>query len=301
MCIIYESERETTIIYISFLFRIRASVELWTGEENELEDIAIVANSEWKILNLRQHVQEKYGIPAPCQYWFFCRNKYYEDNHPLSRIPADKDPKTTFPLLVAQLYLRPDVECDPLGRKSRNANEPGADDFEFVNSEDAPPFRPNSSNPFASLAANPITRQHSEGPLLSLRPNLSHSAPMLNRNANTSSRGARKSPDSLAEEAMEVAPAVAPKTPPPPAKPKDPEPPAGWMCPTCTFMNAPTRPGCEMCSTERPADYKPSADALDELNLTPNERRRLQLLRDAEESAKLVLVVKLYFMSSNIH
>ncbi|KAH0617313.1 hypothetical protein JD844_015350 [Phrynosoma platyrhinos] len=31
--------------------------------------------------------------------------------------------------------------------------------------------------------------------------------------------------------------------------------PDGWSCPTCTFINKPTRPGCEMCSTDRPADY----------------------------------------------
>ncbi|NWS78849.1 HOIL1 protein, partial [Crotophaga sulcirostris] len=30
---------------------------------------------------------------------------------------------------------------------------------------------------------------------------------------------------------------------------------AGWSCPKCTFINKPTRPGCEMCSTERPDDY----------------------------------------------
>ncbi|XP_025943920.1 sharpin [Apteryx mantelli] len=30
---------------------------------------------------------------------------------------------------------------------------------------------------------------------------------------------------------------------------------AGWSCPKCTFINKPTRPGCEMCSTDRPADY----------------------------------------------
>ncbi|KAJ6661534.1 hypothetical protein lerEdw1_014444 [Lerista edwardsae] len=29
----------------------------------------------------------------------------------------------------------------------------------------------------------------------------------------------------------------------------------GWPCPTCTFINKPTRPGCEMCSTDRPAHY----------------------------------------------
>uniref|UniRef100_A0A8C2Y5Q2 RanBP2-type domain-containing protein n=1 Tax=Coturnix japonica TaxID=93934 RepID=A0A8C2Y5Q2_COTJA len=31
--------------------------------------------------------------------------------------------------------------------------------------------------------------------------------------------------------------------------------PAGWSCPKCTFINKPTRPGCEMCSTDRPPDY----------------------------------------------
>ncbi|XP_021239036.1 ranBP-type and C3HC4-type zinc finger-containing protein 1-like [Numida meleagris] len=31
--------------------------------------------------------------------------------------------------------------------------------------------------------------------------------------------------------------------------------PAGWSCPKCTYINKPTRPGCEMCSTDRPPDY----------------------------------------------
>ena len=29
----------------------------------------------------------------------------------------------------------------------------------------------------------------------------------------------------------------------------------GWECPSCTFLNEPKRPGCEICTTERPADY----------------------------------------------
>lgn len=29
----------------------------------------------------------------------------------------------------------------------------------------------------------------------------------------------------------------------------------GWSCPTCTYMNDPTRPGCVVCSTSRPCDY----------------------------------------------
>ncbi|XP_062897139.1 ranBP-type and C3HC4-type zinc finger-containing protein 1 isoform X2 [Mobula hypostoma] len=30
----------------------------------------------------------------------------------------------------------------------------------------------------------------------------------------------------------------------------------GWNCPGCTYVNKPTRPGCEMCSTARPDDYQ---------------------------------------------
>lgn len=29
----------------------------------------------------------------------------------------------------------------------------------------------------------------------------------------------------------------------------------GWKCSTCTYVNLPTRPGCEMCSSQRPVDY----------------------------------------------
>ncbi|NXI46064.1 HOIL1 protein, partial [Galbula dea] len=43
---------------------------------------------------------------------------------------------------------------------------------------------------------------------------------------------------------------------PQPAAPRLPSPvQAGWSCPKCTFINKPTRPGCEMCSTDRPEDY----------------------------------------------
>uniref|UniRef100_A0A8C2RGH7 Sharpin n=1 Tax=Capra hircus TaxID=9925 RepID=A0A8C2RGH7_CAPHI len=31
----------------------------------------------------------------------------------------------------------------------------------------------------------------------------------------------------------------------------------GWPCPSCTFINAPGRPGCEMCSTQRPCAWDP--------------------------------------------
>lgn len=43
----------------------------------------------------------------------------------------------------------------------------------------------------------------------------------------------------------------------------------GWTCPVCTFINQPTRPGCEMCSSDRPADYVvPDGTRLDEKERT---------------------------------
>ncbi|XP_074243373.1 sharpin isoform X2 [Saimiri boliviensis] len=35
----------------------------------------------------------------------------------------------------------------------------------------------------------------------------------------------------------------------------------GWPCPSCTFINAPSRPGCEICSTQRPCTWDPLAAA----------------------------------------
>ncbi|KAM5157644.1 ranBP-type and C3HC4-type zinc finger-containing protein 1-like [Mantella aurantiaca] len=50
----------------------------------------------------------------------------------------------------------------------------------------------------------------------------------------------------------------------------------GWSCPACTYINVPTRPGCEICSADRPADYVvPDGYKPDEA-----ERRRIQQERD---------------------
>ncbi|CAL8355011.1 unnamed protein product [Gadus morhua 'NCC'] len=47
-------------------------------------------------------------------------------------------------------------------------------------------------------------------------------------------------------------PIVRPKVPPKPAV----VPKRGWTCKVCTFVNKPTRPGCEMCTEERPVGYQ---------------------------------------------
>ncbi|XP_061522380.1 ranBP-type and C3HC4-type zinc finger-containing protein 1 [Phycodurus eques] len=51
----------------------------------------------------------------------------------------------------------------------------------------------------------------------------------------------------------------------------------GWPCPSCTYINKPLRPGCEICSTNRPVTYiVPGGYQPDSLEL-----RRLQQEKDA--------------------
>ena len=53
--------------------------------------------------------------------------------------------------------------------------------------------------------------------------------------------------------------AVVQQPPPEPVRPPTP-PPIGWTCSVCTVINVPYRPGCEVCGTVRPDDYKPPPD-----------------------------------------
>jgi hypothetical protein len=48
----------------------------------------------------------------------------------------------------------------------------------------------------------------------------------------------------------------------------------GWQCPKCTFINEPTRPGCELCSCDRPATYQMPT------GYTPSDRERKRLLEE---------------------
>ncbi|XP_059185338.1 ranBP-type and C3HC4-type zinc finger-containing protein 1 isoform X2 [Centropristis striata] len=59
--------------------------------------------------------------------------------------------------------------------------------------------------------------------------------------------------------AEKTAPPLETPPPPPPPPPKPavlPKPKLGWACSMCTFLNKPTRPGCEMCGGDRPTDYQ---------------------------------------------
>uniref|UniRef100_A0A8D3CTE9 RanBP-type and C3HC4-type zinc finger-containing protein 1 n=1 Tax=Scophthalmus maximus TaxID=52904 RepID=A0A8D3CTE9_SCOMX len=60
----------------------------------------------------------------------------------------------------------------------------------------------------------------------------------------------------------------------------------GWSCPSCTYINKPTRPGCEICSTNRPENYiipggyRP--DAL-ELRRIQHEKEAIRQYQQAKE------------------
>ncbi|XP_040103564.1 ranBP-type and C3HC4-type zinc finger-containing protein 1 isoform X2 [Oryx dammah] len=56
-----------------------------------------------------------------------------------------------------------------------------------------------------------------------------------------------------------------------------PEPlPVGWTCPGCTFINKPTRPGCEMCCQARPEAYQVPA------SYQPDEEEQARLAGEQE-------------------
>lgn len=57
----------------------------------------------------------------------------------------------------------------------------------------------------------------------------------------------------------------------------------GWACPSCTYINKPTRPGCEICSTDRPEGYTvPGGYRPD-----PLELRRIQQEKEAVHQYQL--------------
>ncbi|CAM4658593.1 hypothetical protein PO909_027426 [Leuciscus waleckii] len=76
--------------------------------------------------------------------------------------------------------------------------------------------------------------------------------------------------------------------PPPPLPPKPQK--VGWSCPECTYLNKPTRPGCEMCSTARPENYTVpdlyQPDQAETRRLQQEELARLQYEQSLIEERK---------------
>ncbi|XP_056290201.1 ranBP-type and C3HC4-type zinc finger-containing protein 1 [Pseudoliparis swirei] len=73
----------------------------------------------------------------------------------------------------------------------------------------------------------------------------------------------------------------------------------GWSCPSCTYINKPTRPGCEICSTNRPdsyvipGGYRP--DAL-ELRRIQQEKEAVQQYQQAREKERRENFARLVMM-----
>ncbi|XP_055996388.1 ranBP-type and C3HC4-type zinc finger-containing protein 1-like isoform X2 [Ostrea edulis] len=57
---------------------------------------------------------------------------------------------------------------------------------------------------------------------------------------------------------------------------------AGWVCPACTYINQPTRPGCEICATNRPLDYQ----VPEGYKMTEEEEERIRRERQQEEQTQ---------------
>ncbi|KAM6908735.1 ranBP-type and C3HC4-type zinc finger-containing protein 1 [Lycodopsis pacificus] len=75
----------------------------------------------------------------------------------------------------------------------------------------------------------------------------------------------------------------------------------GWSCPSCTYINKPTRPGCEICSTNRPDNYvipggyRP--DAL-ELRRIQQEKEAIRQYQQAKEEERRENFARLVMMDS---
>ncbi|MEQ2303706.1 hypothetical protein AMECASPLE_019671 [Ameca splendens] len=82
------------------------------------------------------------------------------------------------------------------------------------------------------------------------------------------------------------------KTAPPPVPPKNmatpqpavaAKPQLGWACTMCTYVNKPTRPGCEMCGGDRPQDYEvPDIYQPDQEEVLRIQQEQLALLQYEE-------------------
>ncbi|XP_057201187.1 ranBP-type and C3HC4-type zinc finger-containing protein 1 [Triplophysa rosa] len=73
----------------------------------------------------------------------------------------------------------------------------------------------------------------------------------------------------------------------------------GWACPTCTYINKPTRPGCEMCSADRPegytvpGNYRPDALELRRIQQEKEAIRQYQQAREAERRENFARLVQI--------
>lgn len=65
----------------------------------------------------------------------------------------------------------------------------------------------------------------------------------------------------------------------------------GWACSVCTYLNKPTRPGCEMCGGERPAEYTvPDIYQPDEEEIKRIQQETLAMMQ--YEQVKVLIVKK---------
>ncbi|XP_075907272.1 ranBP-type and C3HC4-type zinc finger-containing protein 1 isoform X2 [Nelusetta ayraudi] len=75
----------------------------------------------------------------------------------------------------------------------------------------------------------------------------------------------------------------------------------GWPCPSCTFINKPTRPGCEICSANRPDNYMVPGghrpDAL-ELQRIQQEKETVRQYQQAKEEERRRNFARLVMMDS---
>lgn len=63
----------------------------------------------------------------------------------------------------------------------------------------------------------------------------------------------------------------------------------GWACTMCTYVNKPTRPGCEICGAERPEDYEvPNIYKPDQQEVLRIQQEQLSMLQYEQVAVLLI-------------
>jgi hypothetical protein len=217
-------------------------------KESDETQISLTAKRNWKIKDLKMTVEQEYYLPRQVQRWMFGK-QLVKDNDILEDLVGSAEEARPFMYVVKGKKANLDRHTyenymSKMGDQQREqadyrVNEP-----------------PSTIERGLSLSAGldrnyGVRRGNSESGRTIPANNAAHKTTAL---SNLSQPGTREELPQPRKEPPHQRP-----HPPifgldiPVASPSGQN---GWPCPTCTLINSPVRPGCEVCSTPRPSNYQ---------------------------------------------
>uniref|UniRef100_A0A0B7BCW6 RanBP-type and C3HC4-type zinc finger-containing protein 1 n=1 Tax=Arion vulgaris TaxID=1028688 RepID=A0A0B7BCW6_9EUPU len=261
------------------------------------------------IQDLKKKVMLKYNFPEEVQRWIIGK-KIPENENKLSQCSVKGSGHTLYLYLVTARSVGLSKQDYDMRHRALQSPEPL---WPVPLSPLETQSHSSSNNTSPALASSPVlgmeeiglghstygmTRQTSRRSLNSgsniiqemlMGPNLSSLATLDSRQKSASLENAANGMELWGNEFIESSIASTHSTyrlrEPSPTHPPETEK-IGWVCPKCTFINLPVRPGCEMCTGPKPPGYKvPSG-----YHMTPEERMLLEndqllekMTREAQE------------------